>query len=507
MIATLHSEWTKFRTVRGWVIGIVLAMLVTALFSELGSQGCSVMSPGPHGTTINTACPGPTLGPGGLPVDDDFYFVHQTMPSSGTITVRVTSLTGTLSGSSKSGLQPWSKAGIIIKASTKPGSAYAAMMVTGSNGVRFQWNFANDTAGLTGRVSAASPRWLRLVRAGSTITGYDSLDGTHWDRVGSAVLTGLPSTAQSGMFATSPGATFNSSSGLTGSSGGTVSTLDSATMDHVSLSWQAGRWTGTAVGNIPSVPGPVNASPGGYQASGGTFTVSGSGDIVPDNQATGGSWQTIQNTLAGAFPALIAVVVVGALFITAEYRRGLIRLTLVATPRRGRMLAAKAIVIGAVTFVVALIGVAGAVIIGVAKFHSEQVPLVNLSTLTDIRIVAGTAALLAVSAVLALAIGMMIRRSAVAVASVIVVMFVPVLLGTSTGLLPGGAQEWLMRLTPASAFSIEQAFPAFNQVADGQYTPNNGYYPLAPWAGFGVLCAWTVAALALAFYLLRRRDA
>jgi ABC-type transport system involved in multi-copper enzyme maturation permease subunit len=163
-------------------------------------------------------------------------------------------------------------------------------------------------------------------------------------------------------------------------------------------------------------------------------------------------------------------------------------------------------VIGAVTFVVALIGVVAAVIISVAKFHSEQVPLVRLSTLTDIRIVAGTAALLAVSAVLALAIGMMIRRSAVAVASVIVVMFVPVLLGTSTGLLPAGAQEWLMRLTPASAFSIEQAFPAFSQVTGGQYTPNNGFYPLAPWAGFGVLCAWTVAALALALYLLRRRD-
>ena len=32
-------------------------------------------------------------------------------------------------------------------------------------------------------------------------------------------------------------------------------------------------------------------------------------------------------------------------------------------------------------------------------------------------------------------------------------------------------------------------------------------YPLAPWAGFGVLCAWTAAALALAWWQLRRRDA
>ena len=44
------------------------------------------------------------------------------------------------------------------------------------------------------------------------------------------------------------------------------------------------------------------------------------------------------------------------MFITAEYRRGLIRTTLAASPRRGRVLAAKAIVIGAVTFAAGLAG-------------------------------------------------------------------------------------------------------------------------------------------------------
>ena len=38
----------------------------------------------------------------------------------------------------RSGLVPWAKAGIIIKASTRQGSAYAAMMVTGGHGVRMQ---------------------------------------------------------------------------------------------------------------------------------------------------------------------------------------------------------------------------------------------------------------------------------------------------------------------------------------------------------------------------------
>lgn len=59
-------------------------------------------------------------------------------------------------------------------------------------------------------------------------------------------------------------------------------------------------------------------------------------------------------TLVGMFAGLIGVITVAAIFITAEYRRGLIRLTLTARPRRTRVLAAKAVVIGAVTFAVGL---------------------------------------------------------------------------------------------------------------------------------------------------------
>ncbi len=51
---------------------------------------------------------------------------------------------------------PWAKAGIIIKESTKQGSAYAAMMVTADHGVRMQDNFTGDTAGQPGAVSAST---------------------------------------------------------------------------------------------------------------------------------------------------------------------------------------------------------------------------------------------------------------------------------------------------------------------------------------------------------------
>jgi hypothetical protein len=58
--------------------------------------------------------------------------------------------------------------------------------------------------------------------------------------------------------------------------------------------------------------------------------------------------------------------------------------------------------------------------------------------------------------------------------------------------------------------SVQQAVPQFHQLIT-IYSLDNGYYPLAPWAGLAVECAWAAAALALAYYLLRyllrRRDA
>ena len=93
------------------------------------------------------------------------------------------------------------------------------MMVTGAHGVRMQYNYTQDLAGLPGTVSAAAPRWLRLTRADDTITGYDSVDGIHWTPVGTATLPGLPSTVQAGLFAASPADVQVTSRSLGGTSG------------------------------------------------------------------------------------------------------------------------------------------------------------------------------------------------------------------------------------------------------------------------------------------------
>jgi ABC-type transport system involved in multi-copper enzyme maturation permease subunit len=522
----LHAEWTKFRTVRGWIVGILVAGLLTV--------GVSLLYHGSCGTFINgkqqSGCPGAPLGPGGEPVVDAFYFVHQPLAGDGTITVRVTALTGKypanggISGSAHNplagyspGVQPWTKAGIMIKASTTPGAAYAAMLVTGGNGVRMQANFTGDTAGLPGAVTASSPRWLRLTRSGDTVTGYDSLDGVHWTQVGSVTLSGLPSTAQVGLFTASPSyEVYSQSAGNGGGQGGP--TIATGSFDHLATSWQAGAWTGTSVGASSASNGglgpaglgngPANPFYGSYRQAAGAFTVTGSGDIAP-NVPDGPDGVGISPTRAietGTFFALIAMVIVGAVFITAEYRRRLIGATLTASPRRGRVLAAKAVVLGAVTFVVGLIGTAIALPAGESKFRNGGYWVPPLSGATTIRMIVGTAAVMAVASVLALAIGVIVRRGVAAVSAVIVLIVLPFLFAVIPGLLPLGAEDWLLRIFPAGAFVVQQAFPAYHQVY-AQYLPGSGYYPLSWEAGLAVLCAWTVLALAAAAYLLKRRDA
>jgi ABC-type transport system involved in multi-copper enzyme maturation permease subunit len=517
----LHAEWTKFRTVRGWVIGMAVAALVTVLLGLLiaggGSSTCQ-HSPGSPVLSGPACLPHVPLGPGGLAVTDQFYFVRQPLAGNVSITVRVTSLTGVHGNGSgqaaqpgqglTKGVEPWSKAGVIIKESTRPGSAYAAMMVTGGHGVRLQYDYTHDTAGLPGAVSAASARWLRLTRSGDTITGYDSADGMHWTQVGTAHLAGLSATVQAGLFATSPGHTTVVSQSLGGDTSAGGPTLATAVFDHASLPGlsPSGGWTGDAVGG-KAAGGAASSGHQGFHQAGGRFTVTGSGDIAPlvPPAVAGFPASTIGQGLVGTFAGLIAVVVVAVMFITAEYRRGLIRITLAASPRRGRVLAAKAAVAGAVTFAAGLAAAIVTVLLGNRVAHAKGVYVLPVTSLTELRVIAGTAALLAVAAVLALAIGTALRRSAGAVTAVIVVIVLPYLLGTAD-VLPAGAANWLLRVTPAAAFAIQQSVPQYPQVTAG-YTPTAGYFPLAPWAGFAVLCGYAVLALALAAFLLRRRDA
>jgi ABC-type transport system involved in multi-copper enzyme maturation permease subunit len=512
----LRGEWTKFRTVRGWLIATAAAAVVMVLLGVFtGAASHSTIQTSPDAPAV-AGHPYVPIGPDGEAVSDSFYFVHQPLDGAGSITAKVSSLTArsaqlgqgsanqTSPAGATGGVQPWTKAGLIIKANTSQGSAYAAIMVTGSHGVRMQYNYTGDIAGPTETISTTSPQWLRLTRAGDTITGYASTDGTTWTTVGAIHLTSLPTTAQAGPFVASPDKrTFNQQLGGGSSTGGP--TIATATFGALDLQGQrpTSSWTGTAVAASPLGAGGLPAAlVGGFHTAGGAYTVSGSGDIAPD---AGQSGSAIGQVLVGGFAALIVMIVLGVLFITTEYRRGLIRTSLTVSPRRGRVLLAKATVIGAVTFVTALVGAAIAVPISERILRANGNFINPITALTEIRVIAGTAALLAVATVLGLAVGTILRRSAAAITAVLALVVLPYILATS-GALSAGASQWLLRVSPAAGFAIQQSIPAYPQV-DLAYTPTAGFYPLAPWVGFAVLCAWAALALGVAIYLLRRRDA
>src|SRR5260370_5572779 len=163
----------------------------------------------------------------------------------------------------------------------------------------------------------------------------------------------------------------------------------------------------------------------------------------------------------GAVLGVVGVMALGGVLISAEYRRGLIRTTFAASPRRGRVLAAKAIVIGTVTFVAGLVGAAIAVPIAERKLHSggwvsSVFPVWSLTSAHGLQIVVGTAGLLAVAAILALSAGAVLRRSAGAITAVVVLVIVPLILGV---VLPQGPADWLLRLSPAAAFVGQRGLP------------------------------------------------
>ncbi len=116
--------------------------------------------------------------------NDGFTFAYQLLAGDGEIIARVDALDNT---------DPWAKAGLMVRQSLADDSPNAAVLVTPSNGVRFQRRSRAgfSTAGLDGTDTEA-PYWLKLERRGNTIRAYDSADGNNWRQMfdGSLYLEG-----------------------------------------------------------------------------------------------------------------------------------------------------------------------------------------------------------------------------------------------------------------------------------------------------------------------------
>lgn len=133
-------------------------------------------------------------------ISDSFRYVYQDLVGNGMITAKVNSQTNT---------DPWAKAGVMIRETTAANSKHAMMIVSPSNGTGFQSRIS--TGGTTTHIgtSGTAPIWLRLQRSGSTITGYQSSDGTNFSQVGSVTVS-MTSSVKIGLIVTSHNTTTTS---------------------------------------------------------------------------------------------------------------------------------------------------------------------------------------------------------------------------------------------------------------------------------------------------------
>jgi len=184
--------------------------------------------------------------------------------------------------------------------------------------------------------------------------------------------------------------------------------------------------------------------------------------------------------LAGVQLAQLALGVLGVLVITAEYSTGMIRASMTAVPRRLPVLWGKAVVFGFVTLV--------AFVVGESIFSGRHI---NVS-FTDpgvARAVIGAGLYLTVVGLFGLGLGAIVRNTAGGIATFAGLMFV---LPPLMNVLP---LSWNNAISP---YLPLQAGEAIMSTTSGNH--------LSPWVGFGLLCAYAAAALAIASILLIKRD-
>ncbi len=137
---------------------------------------------------------------------DGVQFAYETLSGDGSIVARIDSLKNYGSGI-------FAEGGVMIRQALTPNSAAAAVFYY-NNAV---WMENRPTTGTYNSYQSSLPgtvpMWLKLIRTGSTFTGYGSPDGSNWTQLGTATIT-MPTTVYIGLAVSGSGylepATFDS---------------------------------------------------------------------------------------------------------------------------------------------------------------------------------------------------------------------------------------------------------------------------------------------------------
>lgn len=195
-------------------------------------------------------------------------------------------------------------------------------------------------------------------------------------------------------------------------------------------------------------------------------------------------------SLAGINFAQLAIGVLGVLAITGEYSTGMIRATLSAVPTRLPVLWGKAAVFGSVAFAITLPATVVVFLVGQAILSGEHID-VGLTHPGVERALLGAPLFLTAMGLFGLGLGAIIRSTAGGIAALAAIIFV---LPPIVGLLPASVADSIDPYLPSNA-------------GNAIWTINPDPHTLAPWAGFGIFCAYVAIAIGVAAILLARRDA
>lgn len=210
---------------------------------------------------------------------------------------------------------------------------------------------------------------------------------------------------------------------------------------------------------------------------------------------------TISTTQFGVNFGLMVIMVMATLAITTEYRFGTIRATFQAIPNRTSTLLAKTTVVALFAGLIGEVAAFGSV--AIAKLVRSSAAL-GIDTAFEWRAVAGVGLVYAFAAVIAIAVGLLIRHSAGAVS---ILLIYTLLVESLVSLIPTvgvDIQKW-MPFNVANKFLTGDP-DASNVVVAGE-GPQASNATLSPWWALAYFAAFAVVMLGIAVFTANRRDA